>query len=144
MKHTHRHTQGRADGGASRCQCDGATAMMVVVAAVVWRPPSSPVSTPDPPLFPVLLPPSFFFSRYSARNPGVGFAGPGKYASDKGDPPAVESLSAAITRGSRDDRILPAANLPVLPSLWDPHSIHTGRRRAGKCAADFSIGLSAE
>lgn len=35
----------------------------------------------------------------------MGFAGPGKYASDKSDPPAVESLSAAITRGFRDETV---------------------------------------
>lgn len=34
------------------------------------------------------------------------------------------SLSLAITRGSRDNRILPVADLPVLPSLWDSRPIH--------------------
>lgn len=80
----------------------------------------------------------FFSSRYSARNPGVGFAGPGKYASDKGDPPAVESLSAAITRRlSRDDRIFPVANLPVLPPPWDPRAVSSTPRMSWKMPRRF-------
>lgn len=59
---------------------------------------SFPLSPPLGSLF-------FFLPLATARNPGVGFAGPGKYASDKSDPPAVESLSAAITRGFRDETV---------------------------------------
>lgn len=59
---------------------------------------SFPLSPPLGSLF-------FFLPFATARNPGVGFAGPGKYASDKSDPPAVESLSAAITRGFRDETV---------------------------------------
>lgn len=40
-------------------------------------------------------------------------------------PPSLSlSFSLAITRSSRDNRILPAADLPVLPSRWDSRPIH--------------------
>lgn len=39
-------------------------------------------------------------------------------------PPLSFFLSLAIIRSSRDNRILPAADLPVLPSQWDSRSIH--------------------
>lgn len=141
-----------------RCDDDGA-----LVVVVVWRPPESLVSTLNLLSFPLFS--LFFPSRYNARNPGVGFAGPGKYAPDKGDPPAVESLfrsrplflSLSIFLSPSFYLSFSLQRLPEAPVTTVSFRRRTCRfyrrggipvpftgRRAGKWPTDFSIGLSAE
>jgi len=150
---------------ALQCQCIGATAMVVVVVivVVVWRPPESIVSSLNLLSFPLFSAVPFFPFRYSARNPRVGFAEPGKYAPDKGNPPAVEFLSLPLSLSLSLSPLLSLSlsfSLQRLPKAlatiisfrrrtWRFYrrggiSIPSTGRRAGKCPADFSIGLSAE
>lgn len=101
--------------GSGNSSCDGSSSAAgsgaLVYGAPESRSSSSSSSSSTLDLFSFPLSPLlgllffFFLPLATARNPGVGFAGPGKYASDKSDPPAVESLSAAITRGFRDETV---------------------------------------
>jgi len=104
--HTDREARSRTRGGSAVLMA-ALRGVGVVVrrydAVVVVRRPTEPRLRPasSPPLpAPLPRPPrSFFFlSLQRARNPGVGSARPGKYAPDKGDPPAVESLCSDYPR----------------------------------------------
>lgn len=140
---------------ALQCQCIDATAtvVVVVIVVVVWRPPESIVSSLNLLSFPLFSAVPFFPFRYSARNPRVGFAEPGKYAPDKGNPPAVEFLSLSLSLSlSFSLQRLPEALATIISFRRRTCrfyrrggiSIPSTGRRAGKCPADFSIGLSAE
>jgi len=125
---------GDADGGASWHRCGGGR-------TAPDRAPSPPcVSSPSRSS---LAP--FFSSRYSARGiPGWDLQDPANMRPIKATRPR-SNLSAAITRGFRDGRILPAGftavrGIPVPLCLPPPRRSHRGRR-AGKCPADFSDRL---
>lgn len=119
---------------------------MAVMVVVVWRPPESLVSTLNLLSFP-LFSLSLFFPLATTRGiPGWDLQDPANMRPIKATRPrsnlsfslsfalspsfsislslSLPLLSLAITRGSRDNRILPAADLPVLPSRWDSRPIH--------------------
>jgi len=155
--HTHTHTRARAREGSAAvlmAALRGSSVCWCVATTRWWscgaRP--SPVSTLLLLPFPLFSRSFFSLSLQRARNPGVGSARPGKYAPDKGDPPAVESLCSDYPRLPRRDRILPAgfATVPrsALPCPPLPSPVLPARSPDDELTENappiFPIGLSAE